>query len=378
MSELDVRRYPVGIQTFEDIRREGYVYVDKTEFIWRLAHENGKSFFLSRPRRFGKTLLVSTMKAYFEGRLDLFEGLAVERLEEDWAQSPVLRIDLSMVKTRDIDVLHSHLNVLLAGFERDYGLESPLDTPGFRLARLIECAHEQTGEKVVVLVDEYDAPLLNVTDDPSLLESFREVMREFYMPLKACDEYLRFVFLTGITKFTQLSVFSELNNLTSISLDPRYAGICGITEEELLSAMGEDIGRLADNLGTKPEEALSRLKAHYDGYRFCDPSPDVYNPFSLLSAFSKGGIESFWFGSGTPTFLIRLMRVNRMELPDLEACIVRESAFDAPADKPVSPIPLLYQAGYLTIMSYDQRSRSYTLGIPNEVARNALRAMGEW
>ena len=282
----------MGTQTFSEIREGGFAYVDKTAYVWKLAHESGKSFFLSRPRRFGKSLFLSTIQSYFEGRSDLFHGLAVEHLEQDWISYPVLRFDLSTVKTTEAKTLRDQLGQVLSGLEREYGQGDGV-TIGGRLQSLIERAHEKTGEKVVVLVDEYDAPLLNVLDDAYVLDDFRMVMREFFIPLKACDEHLRFVFLTGITKFSQLSIFSELNNLRDISMNSECAGICGITEDELAVELGSDIDALADKLGVSYEEMTSLLREHYDGYRFCAESVGVYNPFSLMSAFAEGSVKSF-------------------------------------------------------------------------------------
>ena len=365
-------RYPIGMQTFSEIRTNGFLYIDKTQFIHRLAHEDGKYFFLSRPRRFGKSLLISTMQAYFEGKRELFEGLAVDRLETEWESWPVLRIDLSMVKTRDPEQLSAQIDDILTKLEARFSVERTTMTRSERFGTLIERVHAQTGKQVVILIDEYDAPMLNVIDDEGLLESFRTVMREFYIPLKGCDAHLRFVFLTGITKFSQLSIFSELNNLRTISMDPEFATICGISEEELIGQMSLDIDLFAEKLGTSREAALSRLKQRYDGYHFAEPSPDIYNPFSLFNALSEGRIRSFWFGSGTPASLLRLMRAHKWTLPDLEDCSARETAFDAPTERMSSPLPMLYQAGYLTIKGYDPMREAYRLGIPNDEVRRGL------
>jgi hypothetical protein len=365
-------KYPIGIQTFQKLREDGCLYVDKTELIYNLAYGSGDAYFLSRPRRFGKSLLPSTMQAYFEGRRELFDGLAIAGLETEWPKHPVLRFDLSVVKTTDPEQLPALLYRALEPEEAVWG-SSPTDTtPGSRLMTLIHRAYGQTGNRVVVLVDEYDAPLLNVVHDPARLQTFREVMREFFAPLKACDSCLRFVFLTGITKFSQFSIFSELNNLKNISLDSRYAAICGITEDELLAQMAPDLQAFAERLGITVEEAHDRLKRHYDGYHFCGDSPDIYNPFSLLNALDKGSIEAYWFGSGTPTSLVNLMRRRDWDIASLEGCVAREVVFDAPAERLDSPLPMLYQGGYLTIKDYDPRRRAYTLGIPNEEVSQGL------
>ena len=369
-------RYPIGIQTFEKIREGGYLYVDKTAFVHELAHGSGSTYFLSRPRRFGKSLLLSTMQAYFEGRRELFDGLAISELETAWESHPVIRIDLSTVKTEDQGQLEELLNYTLSEQEALWGRNADARTPGSRLMALIRAAYEQTGKTVVVLVDEYDAPLLNVAHDPEKLHAFRLAMREFFAPLKACDEYLRFVFLTGITKFSQLSIFSELNNLKNISLDHRFAAICGITEEELTGQMSSDVDALAATLGIHRNDALACLKANYDGYHFCSPSPDIYNPFSLLSALDSGQLDAYWFGSGTPTVLVNLLQKNGWEIGDLEDREADAEEFDVPAEGMQTPLPMLYQSGYLTIKSRDPFTGAYTLGIPNaEVARGLSRAL---
>ena len=360
-------RYPVGIQTFSEVRTNGYVYVDKTSYIYDLAHWSGKTFFLSQPRRFGKSLLISTMQAYFEGRYELFEGLAVSELEGgEWESYPVIRVDLSTVKTTDCDQLVQLLEWAFSGLEDKWGRNPDAKTPGSRFMALVQAAHKQTGKQVVVLVDEYDSPLLNVTHDAEKLQAFREVMREFYAPLKACDEILRFVFLSGITKFSQLSIFSELNNLTNISMLPQFAGVCGITEEELLGQMGEGVQGLAQGLGITYDEAFAQLKANYDGYHFSKVSPDIYNPFSLLSALANTDVSAYWFSSGTPSFLIRLLETRGWDIAGLEGSVARALEFDAPAERLTSPLPMLYQGGYLTIKGYNPRRDAYTLGIPNE------------
>ena len=368
-------RYPIGIQTFEKIREGGYLYVDKTTFVYELAHGSGSTYFLNRPRRFGKSLLLSTMQAYFEGKRELFDRLAISELETVWESHPVIRIDLSTVKTEEQGQLEELLNYTLSEQEALWGRNADAKTPGSRLMALIRAAYEQAGKTVVVLVDEYDAPLLNVAHDPEKLHAFRLAMREFFAPLKACDEYLRFVFLTGITKFSQLSIFSELNNLKNISLDHCFVAICGITEEELTGQMSSDVDALAATLGVHRDEALARLKANYDGYHFCSPSPDIYNPFSLLSALDSGQLDAYWFGSGTPTVLVNLLQKNGWEIGDLEDREADAEEFDVPAEGMQTLLPMLYQSGHLTIKSRDPFTGAYTLGIPNaEVARGLSRA----
>lgn len=364
--------YPIGIQTFSKLREGNYVYVDKTELVYRLAHGASSYIFLSRPRRFGKSLLTSTLRSYFEGRRDLFEGLAMERLEKEWTSYPVLHFDMSTAKHMDKDRLLSELERKLAGYEKLYGRDASDVYVNQRLQGLIERAYAQTGQKVVVLIDEYDAPLLDVVHEEKDLPVLRNVMRNFYSPLKACDPYLRFVFLTGITKFSQLSIFSELNNIKNISMLPEYASICGITEEEMREQMGEGIDRLASNLEITQEEALEVLKQNYDGYHFTWPSPDIYNPFGLLNALADGRIDSYWFGSGTPTYLIEMLRkyhVIPQEIGNRE-CVVAD--FDAPTERMTSITPLLYQSGYVTIKGYSRFSGVYRLDIPNREVRIGL------
>ena len=303
------KRYPIGIQTFSEIRRGDYVYVDKTAYVYRMTHSDAKYMFLSRPRRFGKSLLVSTLHAYFEGRKDLFEGLAIEKLETEWEEYPVLHFDMSLGKHMDKDALNRYLHNLLLRNEQRFGIDTRDEVDvNVRLTNLIVAICQQTGKQVVVLIDEYDAPLLDVVHEEKDLPVLRNVMRNFYSPLKACDPYLRYVFLTGITKFSQLSIFSELNNIKNISMDEAYAAICGITEEELRVQMHDGLEVLAYKLQTTPEEILAVVKENYDGYHFTLPSPDIYNPYSLLNALSDGKLDFYWFGSGTPTYLIEMLR----------------------------------------------------------------------
>ena len=365
--------YPIGIQTFERIRKEDNLYIDKTEYVYRMTHTSGRYFFLSRPRRFGKSLLVSTFKSYFEGRKDLFDGLAIEELEQDWTQYPVLHFDMSLGKHMEKDQLHRYLLDILEGQERQFGLHNDSPDPNIRLKNLITTAYEKTGKQVVVLIDEYDAPLLDVVHEDTQLPVLRDVMRNFYSPLKACDPMLRFVFLTGITKFSQLSIFSELNNIKNISMDEPYAGICGITEDEMLTQMSDDIDLLADKQKLSREETIGKLKAQYDGYHFTYPSPDVYNPFSLLNCFARQKMDAYWFGSGTPTYLINMMRKFDFLPTNLgEDKWVKAADFDAATETMTTIMPLLYQSGYLTIKDYDPESELYLLSLPNNEIRTGL------
>ena len=365
--------YPLGIQTFERLRTENRFYVDKTEYIYNMVHTDSAYVFLSRPRRFGKSLLVSTLQSYFEGRKELFKGLAIDGLEKEWTEYPVLCFDLSGGKHQEEDQLNRYLDYILKENERRFGIECDAVDANVRLANLISSVYKKTGKQVVVLIDEYDAPLLDVVHQDERLESLRYLMRNFYSPLKQCEPMLRFVFLTGITKFSQLSIFNELNNITNISMDEAYAGICGITKEELLTQMSDDIDRLAEKMSITREEAIMQLKDNYDGYHFTYPSPDIFNPYSLLNCFSKEKIGAYWFGSGTPTFLIEMMRkfgTTPMEIGEREMADV--SDFNAPTEMMDSIVPLLYQSGYVTIKGYDEETNLYELGIPNKEIRIGL------
>lgn len=363
------RRYPVGIQTFERLRKEGYVYLDKTDLVWKMTKES-PYVFLSRPRRFGKSLLSSTLHSYFDGRKELFEGLKIMDLEKEWVQYPVVHIDLSTTKGKPSAAeLQRSLSLMLDPLLQQYGRNYQEKTPGEELQGLIRRAYEKTGKQVAVIVDEYDAPLLDVLHEEALLPDFRRVMQEFYVPLKASEPKIRFCFITGITKFSQLSIFSTINNLTNISLDDKYAAICGITEQEFVTDMAPDIAMLAEEYECTPEEMHARLKAQYDGYRFAGHSPEIYNPFSLLKCFNQRRISNYWFESGTPTFLIRQMQQFGTDLMGLEHIETVASAFDRPSEAMESALPLLYQSGYLTIKNYDRESDTYILAIPNKEVR---------
>ena len=366
--EVLQRLYPIGIQTFSEIREKNYLYIDKTEYVYRMTHF-AKYVFLNRPRRFGKSLLTSTLHSYFSGRKDLFQGLAMERLEKEWIEYPVLHFDMSMAKHVDKERLERLLDFMLSDYERTFGLDTTAGDANLRLTRLIKCAYEKTGKKVVVLIDEYDAPLLHEKENLGVL---RNIMRNFYSPLKACDPYLKYVFLTGITKFSQLSIFSELNNIKNVSMDEPYAAICGITEDEMLTQMKEDMERLAAKLNISPEEVLLKLKGNYDGYHFTYPSPDLYNPFSLLNAFADGKFGSYWFGSGTPTYLIKMLEKFGVEPSEVGGKTAAVEDFDAPTETMSSITPLLYQSGYITIKGYDSELGLYTLDIPNKEVRVGL------
>ena len=369
---MAIKLYPIGIQTFSEIRKDDKLYIDKTEYIYRMSHTSGKYFFLGRPRRFGKSLLVSTMQSYFEGKKELFQGLAMEKLEKDWTEYPVLHFSMAMGKHMEKEQLERYLIYILQDNERRFGIQSDLMDPNLRLANLITTLYEKTGKQVVVLIDEYDAPLLDVAHEKEQLEGLRYIMRNFYSPLKDCDPKLRFVFLTGITKFSQLSIFSELNNITNISMDDEYAGICGITKEELLGNMSEDIDVLAEALGYSRDVTIAKLKEHYDGYHFSKVSPDIFNPYSLLNCFAKKELGAYWFSSGTPTYLINMMRKFDVLPTNIAPIDAMASAFDAPTENMKTITPLLYQSGYVTIKEYDEDTSLYTLDIPNKEIKVGL------
>lgn len=364
--------YPIGIQTFEEIRQNNYLYIDKTEYIYCMTHTSGKYFFLSRPRRFGKSLLLSTFGSYFEGKKELFEGLAIEKLEKDWNSYPVLHFSMAGGKYMEEKQLENYLLYILKDNEERFGIECDSPDPNIRLLNLIKAVNQKTGKQAVVLIDEYDAPLLDVVHEDEKLDGLRNIMRNFYSPLKDSEKLLRFVFLTGITKFSQLSIFSELNNITNISMDEEYAGICGITKEELTTNMSEDIKRLADKCGISQEQTIEKLKENYDGYHFTWPSPDVFNPFSLLTCFAKQKFGSYWFSTGTPTYLIEMMRKHGTLPSKIGDLYVPRSSFDAPTEKMRTITPLLYQSGYVTIKDYEEETELYHLDLPNKEIRIGL------
>ena len=339
--EMNSRRYPIGIQNFEQLRNLNRVYVDKTELIYRLI-KTDQIYFFSRPRRFGKSLLVSTLEAYFLGKKELFHGLVMERLEQDWTVYPVLHIDFSLTKYTELSDLTGQLNLFLYRWENIYGSNEAETTTAERLQGIILRANEQTGKQVVVLVDEYDAPLLDSNSDTLLQQQLRNEMRKFFSPLKGLGQYLRFLFITGISKFSQLSIFSELN---------------------------PDIERMAEVNGETYEEACAHLKRQYDGYHFSKACPDIYNPFSLFNAFDSGEYKNYWFSTGTPTFLIDILQHVDFDVRSLDGLTATEEQFDAPTDLIVDPIPVLYQSGYLTIKGYDPTFRLYKLAYPNGEVR---------
>ena len=369
---MALKLYPVGIQTFERIRKENKLYIDKTEYVYRMTHSGGCYFFLSRPRRFGKSLLVSTFESYFSGKKELFEGLAIEKLEQEWMEYPVLHFDMSGGKHMEKEQLEDYLSNRLEAEERKWGITHSKRGVNDRLTELITTAYEISGKQVVVLIDEYDAPMLDVAHERKTLDELRNVMRNFYSPLKMCEPMLRFVFLTGITKFSQVSIFSELNNIKNVSLDDEYAGVCGITKEELLTQMSEDIDVLAEALEMTREETIAKLKENYDGYHFSPASPDVFNPYSLLNCFDDKNFGAYWFSSGTPTYLINMLRKFKVLPAKIGRSLARSSAFDAPTENLKTITPLLYQSGYITIKGYDKMSQLFTLDLPNKEIKVGL------
>ena len=371
METKKLKRLPVGIQTYSEIVELDCLYIDKTEYIVKMM-EVSKYIFLSRPRRFGKSLFVSTLQAYFEGRKELFKGLYIDRVEKDWTVYPVLRFDMSTAKHSDADQLRRFLSSMLEREERKWGITAHKQDPNDRLQDLILAAQAQTGKKVVVLIDEYDAPLLDVSHDNVRLEEMRQIMRNFYSPLKYCDPHLHFVFLTGITKFSQLSIFSELNNLKNISMMPAFAAICGISKEEVCTQMADYLDEFAEEKQKSREEIFTLLKRQYDGYHFTAPSPDIFNPFSLLNSLQDKMFRSYWFESGTPTYLIEKLKEFHVLPSMLKPSWTAASDFDAPTNSMASIMPLLYQAGYFTIKEYDEMSNLYLLDLPNKEIRIGL------
>ena len=364
------RYYPIGIQTFSELISSGRVYVDKTDLMWE-AQMLSKYIFLSRPRRFGKSLLSTTFKSFFEGRRDLFEGLKVMELERDWTAYPVIHLDLSMAKNESSEgTLQETLSFILAPYAKEYNVTGNL-SPGKQLAQIIRNAYEMTGKQVVIIIDEYDAPLLEVLHN-ELLDSFRNVMREFFQPLKASEAMIRFCFITGITRFSQVSIFSTLNNLMNISMNQQFASICGITETELHEQLAEDVSMLAAVHGCHVEDMFSRLKRHYDGYHFSECSEDIYNPYSLFSAFTERKLKNYWFESGTPTFLIEQLKHFKTDITALDDFYVSDSALQRPTQTLTTAMPLLFQTGYLTIKEYDPEGYIYHVAIPNEEVRIGL------
>ena len=358
-------KYPIGIQTFSEIINKGYLYFDKTALVHKLANDS-KYYFLSRPRRFGKSLLVTTLEAYFQGRKELFEGLAISKLETEWEQYPVLHIDLNAADYRSEEALISIIDRHIRQFETIYG-DNPKDMAlSDRFIGVIQRAYEQTGRQVVILVDEYDKPLLQTIGNTELQDNYRKILKGFYGVAKTMDACIRLAFFTGVTKFSKVSVFSDLNNLKDISLDSRYAEICGITEQEIRDKLDVQVGEMAETNGISKDECYEKLKKQYDGYHFSKNGTGMYNPFSLLNAMDSQEFGDQWFQSGTPTFLVEVLKRNNYDLEQLTRENVTADLLGSLDAIDTTPIPLLYQSGYLTIKSYNARFRTYQLGFPNE------------
>ena len=365
------RRYPLGIQTFSEIIESDYYYVDKTADIHRMT-STYKYVFLNRPRRFGKSLLVSTLVSYFRGEKDLFKGLAMERLEKQWKKHPVIHLSLASVKEIEPEKIEESLSNRLRNIESQFGIERKSNGLGDRLNDIILQATEKYGEKAVVVLDEYDAPLLNVLHNEQRLTQVRQLMRTLYAPLKDCDPYLRFVFITGISKFSQLSIFSEINNLKVISMMPEYATLCGFTQQEIETNFQEGIKRLAEKEGLTVEQTLDKLRQTYDGYHFAADSPGVYNPYSIINALSDGTFDNYWFSTGTPSFLVEMLRKFHTDISRIDGSEAVATSFDAPTENMKSILPLFYQSGYITIKNFDRKANIFTLGFPNKEVKTGL------
>ena len=365
------KNYPLGNQTFEKIITDGKYYVDKTALIYRMTHTYNYVF-LSRPRRFGKSLLCSTLASYFRGEKELFKGLAMERLEKDWKCYPVIHLSLAAIKEATDKRIREELHNLLSEKEEDLEVSHKNGTLGMRMKNLIRSCYKQYGEKVVVILDEYDAPLLNVLHEPKKLKIVRQTMRTLFSPLKDCDKYLRFLFITGITKFSQLSIFSEINNLKPISMLPEYSTLCGFTQQELETTFEEGINNLARKKDLTREQTIDELRHTYDGYHFTADCPGVYNPYSIVNALSDGDTKNYWFATGTPAFLVHMLRQFNTDISRIDGSEAMESSFDAPTENMHSILPLFYQSGYITIKGYNERARLYTLGFPNREVKNGL------
>ena len=365
----EIRKYPVGMQTFAKIREGNYVYVDKTKYIVQMLENGSQYVFLSRPRRFGKSLFVSTLHAYYEGRKDLFEGLALGDYEKNWIKHPVLHFDMSTAKHMEPAELINELEGKLCQLENVYGTEDWAKGINQRLECLVKRAYEQTGQKVVLLIDEYDAPLLDVVHEKENLKPLRQIMQNFYSPIKYLDPWFEFTFITGITKFSQLSIFSEINNLDNISMFDQYSAICGISKTELLTQMKPDVEILAKALDKTFDETVEELKNFYDGYHFSEKSEDVFNPFSLIKALRSQKIAAYWFSSGTPSYLIKTLQKYHVGILDIEKKRASVDDFDVSPEQMTSAVPLLYQSGYLTIKKYNPILQSFQLDYPNKEVR---------
>ena len=366
------QKLPIGIQSFEKLRTEGYCYVDKTAYIYKMATE-GCYYFLSRPRRFGKSLLLNTFESYFLGKKELFEGLAIAKLEHDWTEHPVLHLDLNTQKYDSLEALCTLLDEEVTKWERIYGKDESESAIGRRFQGVIRRAYEKTGRPVVILVDEYDKPMLQAISKPELQEAYRATLKGFYGALKSMDVCIRFAFLTGVTKFGKVSVFSDLNNMNDISMDAAFHDICGISEQELRANFGVEVAELAEKLEKSVDETYAALRENYDGYHFCEEKlPGVYNPFSLINAFYKGNIGAYWFETGTPTYLVELLKQHQYNLSGIEKEEVVGDVLNSVDIASTNPLPVIYQSGYLTIKGYDEEFGLYKLGFPNKEVRQGF------
>lgn len=356
--------YPIGIQNFEKIRKDGYLYIDKTALIYQLV-KTGSYYFLSRPRRFGKSLLLSTLEAYFQGKRELFEGLAMERLEKDWEVYPILHLDLNARHYKDTVALTSILNEFLEKWEALYGTEKQDRALEERFSYVIEQAYRQTGHRVVILIDEYDKPLLQNLHDEDMQDQLRNMLKPFYGVLKTMDGAIRFALLTGVTKFGKVSVFSDLNNLMDISMDDRYVEICGITEKEIHTCLEDEVRELAGAQDMTYEETCLRLKECYDGYHFVENSIGMYNPFSLLNTFARRKFGDYWFETGRPSYLVELLKHTHYDLYEMANTETDVDVLNSIDSASINPVPVIYQSGYLTIKDYDPEFGIYRLGFPN-------------
>lgn len=361
-------KYPIGIQDFEKLRTKGYSYVDKSRFVYKLATE-GEYYFLSRPRRFGKSLFLSTLEAYFQGKKELFKGLAIYDLETEWKKYPIFHIDLNTANFREKDSLYTVLNDYLTTWENKYGTRESEATLALRFKGVIARAAEKEGCGVVILIDEYDKPILQTLRAPELQAEHRAQLKAFYSVLKTQDRYIKFAFLTGVTKFGKVSVFSDLNNLTDISMDHRYISICGMTEKELLTNFKEGISELAEANGDTEEATIAKLKARYDGYHFEENTVGIYNPFSVLNTLANSRYDDYWFKADTHPFLIDILKKHDYFITDLSKAQVKANMMN---NVDTNPIPVIYQGGYLTIKSYDERFKNYQLGFPNKEVENGI------
>ena len=356
--------YPIGVQDFEKIRQGGYFYIDKTALVYQLI-KTGSYYFLSRPRRFGKSLLLSTIEAYFQGKKELFAGLAMEKLEQQWTKYPVLHLDLNIGKYDTPESLNVMLNETLLEWEALYGTRTGEDSLALRFKGVVKRACEQAGQRVVILVDEYDKPMLQAIGNPALQEEFRNTLKPFYGVLKTMDRCIKFAMLTGVTKFGKVSVFSDLNNLKDISMDRRYLNVCGITEKEIHANLEDELHELAAAQGLSYEETCAQLKAWYDGYHFAPSTEGVYNPFSLLNTFDSLAFGSYWFETGTPTYLVELLQRNHYNLEEMAHAVSNIDTLNSIYGDE-DPLPVIFQSGYLTIQDYDEEFGLYTLGFPNK------------